>query len=185
MPLNGRSNIYGLLSLAPGVQRSGQNPVVGAAGVWFGSTNMTIDGAANIDFGNERLGPVTPSIEAIGEFRVIGNGASAEYGRGGTQIVVATRAGTNSLHGSLFAYNRNRALSAKNFFATGLPKPPFNRNEYGGSIGGPVLKDKLFFFGTFEGLRRRASVTSVTQQPTAALKAGNFAGVATVRDPLT
>ena len=69
MPLNGRGSIYGLLALAPGVQRAAQNPIVGAAGVWFGSTNMTIDGTANIDFGNERLGPGTPSLEAIGEFR--------------------------------------------------------------------------------------------------------------------
>jgi hypothetical protein len=184
MPLNGRSDIYSLLSLAPGIQRGQQNPVVPGA-TWFGSTNMTIDGVSNIDVGNERLGPTVPSLESMAEFKVITNAASAEFGRGGAQIVVATKSGTNEVHGSLFAFNRNRALSAKNFFATGLPKPPFNRNEFGGSIGGPVLKDKLFFFGTFEGLRRRASVTSVTQQPTAALKAGNFAGVASVRDPLT
>lgn len=185
MPLNGRTSIYSLLALAPGVQRAGQNPIVGAASVWFGSTNMTIDGSANIDFGNERLGPVTPSIEAIGEFRVIGNGASAEYGRGGTQIIVATRAGTNNLHGSLFAYNRNRALSAKNFFATGLPKPPFNRNEYGGSLGGPIVRNKLFYFGSFEGMRRIGTTTVVSAVPTAALKSGDLSGLPAVRDPLT
>jgi outer membrane receptor protein involved in Fe transport len=185
LPLNGRSNISALLSLTPGVQRSGINPVVSAASVWFGSTNMTIDGAANIDFGNERLGPTVPSLEAIGEFRVIANAASAEYGRGGTQIIVATRAGTNELHGSLFAYNRNRALSAKNFFATHLPKPAFNRNEYGGSLGGPILKNKLFYFGSFEGMRRIGSATVVSAMPTPALKSGDFTGLAPVRDPLT
>lgn len=146
---------------------------------------MTIDGTANIDFGNERLGPTIPSLEAIGEFRVIGNAASAEYGRGGTQIVVATRAGTNELHGSLFAYNRNRALSAKNFFATQFPKPPFNRNEYGGALGGPILKNKLFYFGSFEGLRRVSSTPIVSAMPTSALKSGDFSGLPAVRDPLT
>ena len=151
MPLNGRSDIYSLLSLAPGIQRGAQNPVVPGA-TWFGSTNMTIDGVSNLDVGNERLGPTVPSLESIAEFRVITNAASAEFGRGGAQIVVATKAGTNELHGSLFAFNRNRVLSAKNFFATGLPKPPFNRNEFGGSVGGPIIKDKFFYFGTYEGL---------------------------------
>ena len=185
LPLNGRSSISSLLSLTPGVQRAGQNPIVSASGAWYGTTNMTIDGAANIDFGNERLGPTIPSLEAIGEFRVVANAASAEYGRGGTQIVVATRAGTNQLHGSLFAYNRNRALSAKNFFVTHLPKPPFNRNEYGGSLGGPILKNKLFYFGSFEGLRRIGSTPIVSAMPTTALKSGDFSGLAAVRDPST
>src|SRR5713226_2797340 len=110
IPLNGRSNIFSLLTLAPGIQTTGQNPVVGG-GEWFGSTNMTIDGVSNIDTGNERLSPLVPSIEGIGEFRVVTNGASAEFGLGGAQVVVATKAGTNQYHGSLFAFNRNRALS--------------------------------------------------------------------------
>ena len=185
MPLNGRGNMYALLALAPGVVRSAQNPIISASGVWFGSTNMTIDGAANIDFGNERLGPNTPSVDAINEFKVIGNTASAEFGRGGAQIVVITKSGTNETHGSLFAFNRNRALSAKNFFAQNLPKPPFNRNEYGGTLGGPIVKDRLFYFGSFEGLRRIGSSTQTMLQPTAAQKAGNFAGRAAIRDPLT
>jgi hypothetical protein len=184
IPLNGRSSIFNLLSLAPGVMRSGQNPVI-SGGVWFGSTNMTIDGVSNIDTGNERLSPLTPSLESIGEFRVISNGASAEFGRGGAQVIVATREGSNQLHGSLFAFNRNRALSAKNFFAAALPKPPFNRNEFGGSIGGPIIKNKLFYFGTYEGLRRRESITNILALPTPALKGGNFAGLAPIRDPNT
>lgn len=184
IPLNGRANIFNLLSLAPGVVRTGQNPVI-AGGVWFGSTNMTVDGVSNIDTGNERLSPLTPSLEAVGEFRVISNGASAEFGRGGAQVIVATREGTNTLHGSLFAFNRNAALSAKNFFATGLSKPPFNRNEFGGSLGGHIIKDKLFYFGSFEGLRLHQSQTNFLALPTAALKSGNFAGLAAVRDPNT
>jgi hypothetical protein len=184
MPLNGRGNIFNLIAIAPGVMRTGQNPVI-SGGVWFGSTNMTVDGVSNIDTGNERLSPLTPSIEAIGEFRVISSGASAEFGRGGAQVIVATKAGTNTTHGSLFAFNRNAALSAKNFFATSLPKPPFNRNEFGGSVGGHIVKNKLFYFGSFEGLRLHQSQTNLLAVPTAALKSGNFAGLAAIRDPNT
>jgi hypothetical protein len=184
MPLDGRSSIYGLLALTPGVMTAGQNPVI-SGGIWFGATNMTVDGVSDIDTGNERLGPVVPSLESIGEFKVIASGASAEFGRGGAQVLVQTKSGTNEFHGSLFEFNRNRLLAAKNFFATGLPKPAFNRNEYGGSLGGPVLKDKLFFFGSFEGLRRVTSTPVITAQPTDALKAGNFSGLAAVRDPDT
>src|SRR5207247_693382 len=155
MPLNGRSDIYSLLSLAPGIQRGAQNPVVPGA-TWFGSTNMTIDGVSNIDVGNERLGPTVPSLESMAEFKVITNAASAEFGRGGAQIVVATKSGTNELHGSLFAFNRNRALSAKNFFATGLPKPACTRTDFGGSLGGAILTLRLLFVGTCDGPRRPA-----------------------------
>ncbi|HYM13045.1 MAG TPA: carboxypeptidase regulatory-like domain-containing protein [Bryobacterales bacterium] len=184
MPLDGRSSIYGLLALTPGVMTAGQNPVI-SGGVWFGSTNLTVDGVSDIDTGNERLGPVVPSLESIGEFKVIASGASAEFGRGGAQVLVQTKSGTNQFHGSLFEFNRNRTLAAKNFFATSLPKPAFNRNEYGGSLGGPVLKDKLFFFGSFEGLRRVTSSPVITAQPTDALKSGNFTGLAAIRDPDT
>jgi outer membrane receptor protein involved in Fe transport len=184
MPLDGRGNIFSLLALAPGVMSTGQNPVIGG-GVWFGSTNMTVDGVSNIDTGNERLSPVAPSLEAIQEFKVIADNASAEFGRGGAQVLVETKSGTNEFHGSLFAFNRNRALAAKNFFATSLPLPPFNRNEFGGSLGGPVVKNKLFFFGSFEGLRRVMSTPVISSVPTPALKAGNFAGLGVIRDPYT
>lgn len=184
IPLNGRANFYSLLALAPGVQGAGSNPLV-AGGTWYGSTNMTLDGVTNNDVGNERVLGTVPSLDAVQEFKVIGNGASAEFGRGGAQIVMVTKSGTNEFHGSLFAFNRNRALAAKNFFATGLPKPAFNRNEFGGSIGGPILRDRLFFFGSYEGLRFRASQTNVVAMPTTELVAGDFSRVGTIRDPLT
>jgi hypothetical protein len=184
MPLNGRASIYSLLALAPGVQASGSNPMI-SGGTWVGSTNMTVDGVTNNDVGNERLlGPI-PSLDAIAEFKVMANGASAEFGRGGAQVIVATKAGTNEFHGSLFAFNRNRALSAKNFFATHLPKPAFNRNEFGGALGGPIVRNKLFFFGSFEGLRLSQSSTYVHAMPTAALKSGDFSNLPPIRDPFT
>ena len=96
----------------------------------------------------------------------------------------ANPARTNFM-GALFAFNRNRALSAKHVFATHLPKPPFNRNEFGGSLGGPVVRNKLFFFGNYEGLSRRVSTTTVHAMPTLALKAGDFSGLPAIRDPFT
>ena len=184
LPLNGRTSILGLMILAPGVQKATINPMV-AGGAWFGAANMTVDGAANIDVGNERILPLAPSLESIAEFKVIANGGSAEFGRGGSQVVVVSKAGTNEFHGSLFTFNRNKALSSKHVFATHLPKPPFNRNEFGGSLGGPFVRSKLFFFGNYEGLARRVSTTTVHSMPTVALKAGDFSGLPAIRDPLT
>jgi outer membrane receptor protein involved in Fe transport len=186
MPLNGRTDIFTLLALAPGVQRSpfSANPLIGG-GTHFGSTNMTVDGVTNNDVGNERLLGPLPSLDAVAEFKVISNGASAEFGRGGAQVIVATKSGTNELHGSLFAFNRTEALSAKNFFATHLPRPTFSRNEFGATLGGPIVRNKLFFFVGYEGLRRRVTATSVTAMPTPALKAGDFSGLPPIRDPLT
>ena len=109
LPLNGRTGILGLMILAPGVQKATINPMV-AGGAWFGAANMTVDGAANIDVGNERILPLAPSLESIAEFKVIANGGSAEFGRGGSQVVVVSKSGTNEFHGSLFAFNRNRVL---------------------------------------------------------------------------
>jgi outer membrane receptor protein involved in Fe transport len=196
IPLNGRAGIAGLLALAPGVQQpgggfgngatgtgAGQYPIV-AGSSRFGGNNMTVDGIVNNDMLNERILITIPSLDAVAEFKVIANAASAEFGRGGAQILVATKSGTNEIHGSLLYYNRNRVTAAKNFFATGLPKPPFNRNEFGGTLGGPIRRNKLFFFGGYEGLRLRQSITNVLAMPTDALKAGNFAGLAALKDPL-
>jgi hypothetical protein len=182
MPLDGRGNMFSLLALAPGVQRTGSNPLI-SGGTWVGSTNMTVDGVSSNDIGNERLVAPVPSLDAVAEFKVIANGASAEFGHGGAQVVMITKSGSNEFHGSVFAFNRNRALSAKNFFATHLPKPEFNRNEFGGTLGGPVVRNNMFFFGSYEGLRLDQSATAVHAMPTTALKAGDFTGLPALRDP--
>lgn len=184
MPLNGRQNLYGLLALSPGVQAAGQNPQISGSG-GIGAVDLRIDGVSGNDHGNERNLQTVPSLESIGEFKVLANGASAEFGRGGAQIIVATKGGTNEFHGSLLYFNRNRVTAANNFFSNraGLQRPPFNRNEYGGSLGGPVLRNKLFFFGNFEGFRQTASVTLTTQMPTLALRNGDFTGLGAIRDP--
>ncbi len=185
MPLNGRQNLFGLLSLAPGVQNPGTNPYVAGNG-GFGAVNLTIDGVSGNDAGNERNLTTVPSLESIGEFKVIANNASAEFGRGGAQIVISSKSGTNEMHGSMFYFNRNKALAANSFFnnRAGIVRQVFNRNEYGASVGGKIIKNKLFYFSSFEGFRLLRAGQNVTQMPTTALRQGDFSLVPTlIRDP--
>jgi hypothetical protein len=183
MPLNGRTNMFGLLALSPGVQSPGTNPRIGGSS--YIGVQATMDGTLDMEMENTRLSTADPSLESLGEFRVIDSTGSAEYGGGTAQVIASTKSGTNEFHGSLFAYNRNRVTSAKNFFATGLPKAPYNRNEFGGSLGGPIKHDKLFFFGSFEALTFRTANTSLTAQPTSAMLNGDFTGLGTIVDPYT
>lgn len=173
-PLNGRADVYQLMGLAPGVQRPNSNALI-AGGSFTGGTTMTVDGIAMNDLFNSRMAGTPPSIEDIAEFTVISNNASAEFGRGGAQVVLQTKQGTNDFHGSLFEFNRNRATQARNFFLSPAAKnPPFNRNEFGGSFGGPIKKDKLFFFGTIEDLRQVTSKIVNSAMPAPAFLAGDF-----------
>jgi hypothetical protein len=184
MPLNGRNNLNSLLALAPGVQSTGTNPYIGG-NYGFGVVNLTIDGTGGNDIGNERNMTTVPSLDDIAEFKVIGSGASAEFGQGGAQIVVATKSGTNELHGALLYFNRNRATAANNFFSNraGLPIPKYNRNEYGASLGGPIKKNKLFYFGNFEGYRLASAATNTLAMPTTAMRTGDFSALAPITDP--
>ena len=114
---------------------------------------------------------------------MINANGSAEHGRGGAQIKVITKSGTNDFHGSLYEYNRNREFAARNFFAA--TNPPFNRNEFGGSLGGPILlpkyngRNRTFFFFSYEGLRERSPRVNSMTVPTAAQRAGDFSAVDT------
>jgi hypothetical protein len=183
MPLNGRTNMFGLLALSPGVQSPGTNPRISGTS-WIG-VQATMDGSLNMEMENSRLSNADPSLESLGEFRVIDSTGSAEYGGGTAQVIASTKSGTNQFHGSLFEYNRNRVTAAKNFFATGLPKAPYNRNEVGGSLGGPIKRDKLFFFGSYEALTFRSSSTNQSAQPTTALLNGDFTGLPPIKNPFT
>jgi hypothetical protein len=183
MPLNGRTNMFGLLALSPGVQAAGTNPRISGSG--YIGVQATMDGSLNMEMENYRLSNADPSLESLGEFRVIDSTGSAEYGGGTAQVIASTKSGTNEFHGSLFEYNRNRVTAAKNFFATGLPKAPYNRNEFGGSLGGPIKRDKLFFFGSYEALTFRSSTTNQSAQPTTALLNGNFSGLGPIKDPFS
>jgi hypothetical protein len=95
------------------------------------------------------------------------------------------QSGTNEIHGAAWEFNRNRSYAGQNAYLTGRPKPPFNHNEFGGNIGGPIKKNKWFFFGSYEDLLERSSLTtSGLSLPTEAMRNGNFAGLATLLDRL-
>ena len=175
IPLNGRTSIFGLMALAPGVQQSGQNPAISGS-AYRGGAGATVDGASDDDYANERLLANVPSLDGISEFKVISNLAPAEFGKP-SAVIMATKGGTNQIHGSLFEFNRNAFLAAKNHGAERLSVPPFNRNEYGGSVGGPILKNKLFYFGSFEGLRLVQPTTTTLSVPNAAMKTGDFSSL--------
>ncbi len=128
---------------------------------------------------------ISPSIDAIEEFNIQKTSYAPEFGtKSGAVINVVSRSGSNLLHGSLFEFVRNDAFDAKNFFDSGAaPIPPFRQNQFGASLGGPVLKNKTFFFLSYEGQRVRKSLTQTFSVPTAAMRQGNFSGLPAIYDP--
>jgi hypothetical protein len=122
---------------------------------------------------------VNPSLDAIREFRVVENSYSPEQGlTSGAQVEIATRAGSNRYSGTAYEFWRNSALDAKNFFDDPTrPIPPYRQNQFGGSLGGPLRRDRTFFFTNYEGFRIRQSVTNTTLLPTAAERQGDFSGL--------
>ena len=129
----------------------------------YRSNVYLLDGTLQNDFTNGPAGSATGTtlgMDTIREFRVESNAYGAEYGRNyGGQIAVLTRSGTNGIHGSLFEYHRNDALDARNYFDTAPDKPDFWRNQFGGVLGGPLQRDKLFYFVGYEGLREKLGRT--------------------------
>lgn len=183
MPLNGRQYLDlalvtpGILPSAAGVQGGGFN----VAGARSQSNVFLLDGVSNIDtqvnsaLGNFRI------TDAVQEFVVQTSVATAEFGRGtGGQVNIVTKSGTNQFHGSVFEYLRNSVLDAADFFTNkqGGTKNPLHRNEYGGMLGGPIFKNRLFFLLSYEGFRQIAPTVSSTRVPTAAERA-------TVTDPIS
>lgn len=139
------------------------------------SLTFLLDGADNTSFlGNNIV--VSPNPDAVQEFKILTNNYDAQYGRtSGGIINQITKSGTNSYHGDLFEFLRNNDLNARNYFLPFSSAPPFHRNEFGGTIGGPILKDKLFFFLAYQGARRReAQVSPILTVPSAAERTGNF-----------
>ncbi len=164
LPLNGR-NTLDLLATQPGVTRT--NPDSSAAGAYSiggqrtDSVTYLLDGGNNNSVLNNSV-VANPNPDAIAEFRVIENNYAAEYGRNAGGIVsVVTKSGTNQFHGTLYDYVRNNYFDANRFFNNeqGLPTPVLKRNQYGGTIGGPIKKDKLFFFFSYQGQKQIADVT--------------------------
>lgn len=142
------------------------------------ANNTMVDGVDNT---NPTLGLTVyiPPAESVQEVAVSTSNYSAEYGRAGGAVVnVVTRGGTNQFHGSLFEFHRNTNLRARNFFNVApQPKPTFIRNEFGASIGGPIKRDRTFFFGSYQGRYLRQSGTQTTSLPVDGWMAGDFSGV--------
>ena len=193
MPLNGR-NYQDLAILSVGVLPSRTQNFVedafSANGASHDQNLFTLDGADNNNYFSGIVvasnQSVKPSIDAIQEFKLETHNYGAEFGRGGGAVVqVTTKSGTNQFHGSLFEFLRNDKLDANNFFNSGRPKPPYRQNQYGGTLGGPIKRDRLFFFGSFEGTNIREKLTRLSTVPTPAQVDGNFNGVATIFDPGT
>ena len=195
LPLNGR-NFMSLAQLSdavvipPGGTRggalgqAGQLPNVG--GQRSGHNIYLVDGAKVTDelFNNLVL---NPSVDSIEEFTIKKSLYPAEFGGKASALInVATKAGSNAFHGSVFEFNRNEAFDSPNFFqSAGQPLPPLRQNQFGGAVGGPVVRNRTFFFGSYEGTKMRRSQTSVFSVPTAGARNGNFAGLGAVCDPLT
>jgi hypothetical protein len=183
LPLNQR-DVYQLLQLQPGVQSqlgndtfygSDKPGVVTVNGGRGRSNNYSVNGGDGNDlFAN--LPAIEPSPDSIEEFRVITNSFDAEYGRNSGSVVnVVTKSGTNNLHGSFYEFFRNDVLDAHPFTFVTTPKPDFKQNQFGGTLGGPVKKDKTFFFGSYEGRRIvQGIVSQPVTVPSGPELAGNF-----------
>src|SRR6185312_6081748 len=126
---------------------------------------------------------VRPPLDAINEFTVQTSNYSAEFGASAGGVVnVITKSGTNEIHGTAYDYLRNDKLDAANFFAVNGHKPLLVQNQYGGSLGGPVLRNRAWLFGAYEGLHDRSEAAAISTVPTAAVRAGNFGSTA-IYDP--
>jgi outer membrane receptor protein involved in Fe transport len=165
LPLNGRDTLD-LLKTQPGVTPT--NPDSSAAGNYSiggqrtDSVTYLLDGGLNNDLLSNNV-VADPNPDAVAEFRVLESNYSAEYGRNAGGIVsVVTKSGTNQFHGTLYDYVRNNYFDANTFFNNeqDLPVPVLKRNQFGGTVGGPIIKDKLFFFFSYEGQRQTALDTS-------------------------
>lgn len=203
-PLNGR-NVLNLIALAPGVVPQGStsgSPLGNQSG---GITNNTgwgnyqigggmanqsafyLDGAP-LNTVNANSPGIVPVQDAIQEFRVDSNSVTPEFGRfSGGVVNMAIKSGTNQFHGSAYEYLRNRVLNANDFFnnRSGVPRNSFTQNQYGITAGGPIVKDKFFFFASWENFALRNGRPTLTTVPTAAMRSGNFAGLPTIYDPYT
>lgn len=191
LPVNGRMIDTFILTTAGNTSDSASNPKIGGAAHW-GATTFTVNGVTTNDLGNgggsysfATAMATQPSLDTIQEFKVESNSAKAEFG-GSVAVSILTKGGTNEFHGTLYAFNRNRELAANQFFSNsaGKVKPPYNRNEFGVSTGGPIVKGHTFFFLSYDGLRLRNSNPGTFSVPIDAIRQGDFATYPTIKDPL-
>jgi Carboxypeptidase regulatory-like domain/TonB-dependent Receptor Plug Domain/TonB dependent receptor len=196
-PLNGRdwTQLATLQAGVTGVQtgsatgggntQRGFGAPISISGARPDQNSYRLDGISINDYSNGAPGSVLGDnlgIDAVEQVSVLGSNYPAEYGRtSGGVINAVTRSGTKAFHGDVYEFFRNSALDARNFFDGKIP--PFKRNQFGGSAGGPIQKDRMFIFGDYEGLRQSLGVTTVDTVPSAAARAGNLSTGPVTVDP--
>lgn len=194
LPLNGRHATQ-LVSLTPGASRSGYNggpaggsntgfTTVSLSGGQSSKTEFILDGLSDTE-GLYNGIQYEPSVDFIREFKVVSNSAAAQYGFGSGVVLMATKSGTNTIHGTVFEFIRldtpGFQTSARNYFAApGSPVAAFHQNQFGASFGGPMLKDKLFYFLNYEGTRISLPVTKTAVVPSAALRSATDPDLSTL-----
>lgn len=178
LPMNGR-NVLSLASLTPGVTRtalangpSSDQQRINVNGNRSYSTNVMLDGAS-LSYGHRGQALIQPPPEALAEVKVITSGVGADTGRGSAAISAVTKGGTNQFHGALWNYFRNDKLDARSFFANSVPKLRYN--QFGGGLGGPIRRNRAFFYAAYQGLESRSdAVVSSAFPPTALERGGDF-----------
>ena len=203
LPLNGR-NMAQLAIIAPGVTGlnyaqtgtigSGVRPdelrpggtTIEANGARDSANKLLLDGIDNTEMIAQTF-IVRPSVEGLQEFAVLTSNVGAQFDRGmGAIVVTSTRSGSNEFHGSVYEFLRNSYVDAKNYFVRpNTPIPAYKLNDFGGRLGGPILRNKTFFFINYEGYFERAASTLISTVPTLAERQGNFQGVTNIYDPTT
>jgi outer membrane receptor protein involved in Fe transport len=187
LPLDGRNFSQlgllqpGVVPLTPGLLEAGGPARAGQAYAVDGqrpeSNNFMIDGADNVNAVDAGY-VLKPPIDAIAEFRILTHNANAEFGRNtGSTTNIVTRGGTNSFHGAAWEFLRNNAMDASDYFTQSVQ--PLKQNQFGATFGGPILKDKTFFFGYYEGFRNHQGETVPATVPSLAERQGNFAQLCT------
>src|ERR1700728_3808536 len=183
LPLDGRNFSQlgllqpGVVPLTPGLLEAGgparQNQAYAVDGQRPESNNFMIDGADNVSSVDGGF-VLKPPIDAIAEFKILSHNANAEFGRNtGSTTNIVTRSGSNSFHGAAWEFLRNDAMDSSDYFTQSVQ--PLKQNQFGTTFGGPILKDKTFFFGYYEGFRNRQGETVPATVPSAAERQGNFA----------
>jgi hypothetical protein len=187
LPLDGRNFSQlgllqpGVVPLTPGLLEAGgparQNQAYAVDGQRPESNNFLIDGADNVSSVDGGF-VVKPPVDAIAEFKILSHNANAEFGRNtGSTTNIVTRSGTNSFHGAAWEFLRNDAMDSSDYFTQSVQ--PLKQNQFGATFGGPIVRDKTFFFGYYEGFRNRQGETVPATVPSAAESTGNFAELCT------
>src|SRR5882724_11436284 len=194
LPLDGRNFSQlgllqpGVVPLTPGLQEAGGSLREGQAYSVNGqrpeSNNFLIDGASNFN-GVDAGFVLKPPVDAITEFRILTHGSNAEFGHStGSTTNIITRSGSNQIHGALWEFLRNDIFDATNFFAFDGKVEPLKQNQFGASVGGPIRKDKTFFFGYYEGFRNRQGKTQGSTIPSLAERGGDFSAMCPADGPI-